>query len=286
MAQMSSAVCRGILIEYDTKDDEQKKFLTFVFTTLRLIKGLSNEALGPLGEDFLKEFSNDQLNLKSYHEVEGVKYTLLIRPPMVKNITGGTTTVIDVMQAKNLAALPGPSSLLIPTSSSTKGLAQIIECWWPESQNSTLRKGINVLPPMQKEKKVQLEGEIETKALETDYKPPSKKTTGGKYTLENDEFFYYGQRHTYQIALIHEMIHAWHGISGTSLAGPEGGTKAEEKMVVGIYGNENVKYTENKFRALLNMPPRTDYKSQSIPKYEGNQAVSFMKAFQTWCGKQ
>jgi hypothetical protein len=71
---------------------------------------------------------------------------------------------------------------------------------WPERSSPSMgRKGPN--------KKIRLEGTLDVKYIATFYKPPEAKGQT-KYVLKDNEFFYLGQLHTFQIALIHEMINA------------------------------------------------------------------------------
>jgi hypothetical protein len=60
---------------------------------------------------------------------------------------------------------------------------------------------------------------VDVKDIAPFYKPPESKGQT-KYILKDNEFFYLGQLHTFQIALIHEMIHAYYGSKGTSCPAP------------------------------------------------------------------
>lgn len=91
---------------------------------------------------------------------------------------------------------------------------------------------------------------------------------------ESGEFQYYGETQTFRIALIHEMIHAYYGLIGEGTASDS----AEEKKVVGIYEFRDRKYTENKFRFLLDLPLRDDYKRLGI-----ESDIELWPECETWC---
>jgi hypothetical protein len=130
-----------------------------------------------------KEFDPIQreLKLNDFHTHDGVNYSLLIRPPMVLSLGTKKQVKIAVMGTKRYAPMPvanlnvqtkdqpmttvTPLSMKaetdakisgpLPTSafsSSPACYAQVIECWWPKSQNSTIKAGLSVLPPVWEEK--------------------------------------------------------------------------------------------------------------------------------------
>lgn len=271
----------GILIEYDSSDQPQASLVTFVEEVLTTIDGLSNSsspAVSSLGKNFLAEFGGADLKLDSYHTHDGKSYSLLIRPPMVLDDGAKKRITIAVMETKSF----NPSG-----EKHLKPRAQIIECWWPDSVNSTnIKAGVGVLPDAWSKENIKLSGAVSGGKIESAFRPKGVKPDD-KHELGKGEFFYYGQIHTYQIALIHEMIHAYHGIKGTSRSGTGGDVAAEEKMVVGLFGHQDQKYTENKFRALLGMQPRKDYKSLNVTDgMNANQRITWTKAFEGWCSRK
>lgn len=282
----------GIAIEFDQDDPGQSTFPDFVENVLIKLSMLSSAKLGALGAQFLSEF--DPGNNTGADCTLGDEYgktTLLIRPPVVRDTGKGKRILVAVMETKGL----------IPKQSQTNRreadpCAQQIECWWPGSGKSKLRQEIKILqpissPPSQSTApsvagpsewsagKIQLDGTIKKKDLKIDFRSGIK---ASEYELSEREFFYQGQLHTFEIALIHEMIHAYCGLKGKSRAFSDVGKIAEEKMVVGLGDNVNNAYTENKFRALLGMGPRTDYISLSITD---NTATKWVPMFKTWCNQ-
>ena len=71
-------------------------------------------------------------------------------------------------------------------------------------------------------------------------------------------FHYDGADQEIEIALIHEMIHAYYYVKGE--ADPvEGNVDVDEKRVVGLGEYKKRKYSENAFRYVLKRPLRTHY---------------------------
>jgi len=253
---------KGIAISWDSEDNEQaNSFVKFVNETLDRLFNL------PLGKDLLAEFTNPD-GLLSRHE-KG--HTLIIRPPML--VKFNKSVKIDVAETKSFD----------PNKEKAGKLAQIIETWWPGSEKSSLKAGIKIPPSKWKnefgQKRVVLSGSVPMKHI----KFPKVEGDGDEFALPPEKFYYAGQIHTFQIALIHEMIHAWHGICGTSLVSP--GSKdatSEEKQVVGLPPYHEKKYTENKFRFLLDMPLRENYVSLNIT-LSGQERIQFTDFYNSWC---
>src|SRR5262245_56377447 len=275
----------GIAIQYDASDPGQEGFVLFVKGVIAKLASLQSNELGALGAMFLKEFDPDRAENKGLclPDLQS-RATLLIRPPLVvspnavKIAVAETKGIVKHLEKKQFVPCP-----------------QAIETWWPGSENSNLRKGIKflidvpsgepeplpasatIMPPAAwKEEKIKLTGKVEKLKLDPQYRP---KTSDKSVAIKAGEFFYYGQMHTFEIALIHEMIHAFLGLRGKSRSGTGGSDSAEEKMVVGICEHVALTYTENKFRALLGMPPRTDYKSLQV---KDDKAQTWAKTFETW----
>lgn len=101
------------------------------------------------------------------------------------------------------------------------------------------------------------------------YRPNSPTTTDAEtgYTANQ------GIRTPPYIVLAHELIHAWHGMSGTmelkdkvTIAGPNGQTyelAREEAYTVGLGSYANTRISENAIRAEHRLPPRTYYATQN-----------------------
>lgn len=96
---------------------------------------------------------------------------------------------------------------------------------------------------------------------------PGSQNGDGKTFDRNGIVCYYNQLATWDIILVHELIHAWRGVRGISSQKTVQGNEAakeEEQMVVGLGPFKSEKYTENKFRALFKMAQRLDYPSLCI----------------------
>jgi hypothetical protein len=68
-----------------------------------------------------------------------------------------------------------------------------------------------------------------------------------------------------QMALYHELVHAWHGVHGDSERGDYYGTANAEFQAVGLGHYSESPVSENKIRKAMNAPRRPDY-SGNVPE--------------------
>jgi hypothetical protein len=227
----------GIFVEYP--NDDQASIATFAKESLDRLSTVT------LGKKLIGEFApaDSKPNWGQTYKM----CTLGISPPSIQNLGFPAKPKVRTGLAETKDA-PGDFN-------NVQGRKpQKIVTWWPKSENTSLRQGIQVMPAMAPAEWQQ--GNISLEAN------PNKKT--GKPNPE--KFKYYGENQTFFIAFVHELIHAYNALNGTSRQD----SGEEEQLTVGIHGFINATYTENKFRALFNMRLRADYKSISGIKADVN----------------
>lgn len=208
----------GICVEYGAED--QASLLLFVRNVVDELSKL------PLGRELLAEFAPG--GGKPHLGLSHFNCTVVIAAPTA--VSASTTAVMQTLSA--------PTHKFGAQAVEAKRKAQRILAWWPGSENTSLRKGMKVLPPEWTKKSIDMT------------------TVIGAKKRKEPKFYYHGRKETFSIALIHELIHAYHGLTGQEH--DDGGQ--EESQTVGLFANFNRKYTENKFRAAMDMPMRSDYK--------------------------
>jgi hypothetical protein len=206
----------------------------------------------PLGRRFLAEFAPDRWPDDRKWPADPYRHaTVLITQPSGEKPKFGSS------EAAKLAV----AETKIAGRKEGKTLQRIVS-WWPGSENSRLGQGIKFLH-------------------DTFPAPDPDRSATDKRYVEPGEFIYHDSREKFEIVLIHELIHAYHGLKGT-FANETGDTPTvqakEERCVVGIYEFKEETYTENKFRFLFGWPPRDDYKSLKI-----KPDVTLAKAWEVWC---
>lgn len=255
----------GIFVEYDERD--QSGLSEFVSASL---DRLSTQVLG---KQFLAEFA--PAKGKPSHGDDYKNFTLGIYPPIVtqasKVLKRPAKLLTGIMETKDskraiLAATHSMKSGLAPGEKSDP-LAQEIHIWWPKSENTSLYRGIQVMPEVGQEG---APNQIDTTKIQ-----PAKEWVENTIKLQAfnkhgellpHKFQYHGHNQTFFIAFVHEMIHAYRGLTGQAANTVE----EEETATVGLHGAVNNTYTENKFRALFNVKLRPDYKSCSAIKQDLN----------------
>lgn len=253
-----NALAPGIAIECADEN------FTLASYAMRAIMRLASK---PLGQQFLAEFNPDRWPPAcKWPAVPYNSATVLITEPDGKGskFAAPETMKIAAAETKVVGAKEGARR-------------QRIVSWWPGSENSTLAQGVKFMTKGKFPAPDPIKG---TQAAKFPVADSARPSTDPDY-VEPGEILYYGARENFEIVLIHEMIHAYHGLHQT-LAGFVGGVDAqreeEEKMVVGIYDHQNQRYTENKFRFLFGFPMRDDYKSLKI-----KPDVTMANQWDVWC---
>jgi hypothetical protein len=231
------------------------------------MRAIMRLASKPLGQQFLAEFNPDRWPAEcQWPAVPYKSATVLItQPDTTKPRFGSAETMkIAAAETKVMGAKEG-------------NRRQRIVSWWPGSENSAVGQGIKIATKGAFPAPDPISGKQVARFPAAD---PERPATDPDYVVPG-EFIYHGARENFEIVLIHELIHAYHGLHQT-LAGFAGDVdaqrEAEEKMVVGIYEYKGERYTENKFRFLFNFPPRDDYKSLKI-----KPDVTMAQQWAVWC---
>lgn len=227
---------KGLCVEYEQAD--QDGLVIFVKEVVEQLRSVS------LGKEFLAEFVPGS-GKPSLGEAYGHCTAVVVAP-----------TAVSAKTTAAMQTLAAPVFKFGAQAALEKCKAQRVIAWWPGSENTSVRKGMKVMPAEWTSGTVKMETSV------------SKRTGAPK-------FYYHGHRETYAIALIHELIHAYHGITGL-----EADDKAdEESQTVGLKQHFSRKYTENKFRVLFNLPLRLDYKSISILQKKDIEMVKNLESF-------
>jgi hypothetical protein len=165
-------------------------------------------------------------------------------------------SVADLLKAGKLfSPYPDGTTPVVPTTANAIAFKAAVNCFEVPGGGATIVRHSDLAVPLG-------QGRTKYPAKITIFTPGAKLPSDFSNPKLSDvqighdgNFMYYGSLENLKVALVHEMMHAYYYLQGT----PEISDPEDEKRAVGLFEYKDNKYSENRFRGVMNLPPRTNY---------------------------